>query len=103
MNDPQIVPISDLRIRHSDVLAMLAQGPVFLAQRSRATAVLVSMEEWHSMAEYVDNLECAVEALKAKLRIATGESKMVDFDPADFDKIESANAEKELDALPVAD
>ena len=43
MNTPQIVPISDLRIRHSEVLRMLAQGPVFLAQRSRAIAVLVAM------------------------------------------------------------
>jgi antitoxin (DNA-binding transcriptional repressor) of toxin-antitoxin stability system len=103
MNAPQIVPSSDLRIHHSEVLCMLEQGSVFLAQRSRAIAVLVAMEEWRTMADYVDNLECAVEALQAKLRIATGESKMVDFDPADFAVTEPGSAEEVLDALPTVD
>ncbi|MDQ3249964.1 MAG: hypothetical protein M3Q45_12260, partial [Chloroflexota bacterium] len=66
------------------VLTMLHDGPVFLAQRGRATAVLVGLEEWRTLAEYVDNLECAVDALKAKLKVATGQSRFVEFDPADF-------------------
>jgi len=43
---PQIVPISDLRNRHNDVINKLSDGPVILAQRSKAAAVLVSVEEW---------------------------------------------------------
>lgn len=42
----QIVPITDLRKHHNDILSKLSQGPVILAQRSRAAAVLVSVQEW---------------------------------------------------------
>jgi prevent-host-death family protein len=47
----QIVPISDLKLHHAQVLGRLAKGPVVLAQRSRPKAVLVSIEEWNQRAE----------------------------------------------------
>lgn len=46
----QIVPITEMRLHHSEVLAMLAEGPVVLAQRSKPAAVLVSVEEWNLIA-----------------------------------------------------
>jgi prevent-host-death family protein len=46
---PQIVPISDFRIRQAEVLNKLDKGPVFLAQRSKPAAVLVSMDEWDKL------------------------------------------------------
>lgn len=47
----QIVPISDLKLHHAQVLGRLTKGPVVLAQRSRPRAVLVSIEEWNKRAE----------------------------------------------------
>ncbi|MFN8487910.1 MAG: type II toxin-antitoxin system prevent-host-death family antitoxin [Caldilineaceae bacterium] len=111
---PQIVPISDLRIRHNDVLEMLKNGPVILAQRSRPAAVLVSVEAWDDQAEYIDNLECAVAALKVELAIAKGEDELVEFTPdelalddiADNEEDGSSNAlphqAEETHALPLA-
>jgi prevent-host-death family protein len=83
MITPQIVPISDLRIRHSEVLAMLAQGPVFLAQRSKATAVLVSVEEWKAIAaqlKRLQQLELLAEAKRSKARVDTGETVTITHD-----------------------
>ncbi|MFN0062115.1 MAG: type II toxin-antitoxin system Phd/YefM family antitoxin [Myxococcaceae bacterium] len=45
---PQIIPVSDLRKDAASVLAKLARSrePVFITQRGRATAALVSMAEY---------------------------------------------------------
>ena len=46
---PQIVPISDFRIRQAEVLTKLQKGPVFLAQRSKPAAVLLSVQDYDYM------------------------------------------------------
>ena len=71
----QFVPITDMRLRHSQVLALLDNGPVILAQRSKPAAVLVNVDMWDRIAEYVDELEATVDALDAKLKIASGEAE----------------------------
>jgi prevent-host-death family protein len=45
---PKIIPISDLRQNASDVVKgiSLSREPVFITQRGRAAAVLVSMEAY---------------------------------------------------------
>jgi prevent-host-death family protein len=45
---PQIIPISDLRQDASGILKRMAasRDPLFITQRGRATAVLVSMQEY---------------------------------------------------------
>ncbi|MFZ5763748.1 MAG: type II toxin-antitoxin system Phd/YefM family antitoxin [Thermodesulfobacteriota bacterium] len=45
---PQIVPISDLRQDASGILKRMAasRAPLFITQRGRATAVMVSMKEY---------------------------------------------------------
>ncbi|HCC54143.1 MAG TPA: prevent-host-death family protein [Desulfobulbaceae bacterium] len=45
---PQIIPISDLRQDASGILKRMAAShdPLFITQRGRATAVLVSMQEY---------------------------------------------------------
>ena len=45
---PKIVPISDLRQNASDVVKQVASSrePVFITQRGRAAAVVVSMESY---------------------------------------------------------
>jgi len=52
----QIEPISSMQNQPSAVLALLANGPVILAQRSRPAAVLVSLEEWNAIAHELDEL-----------------------------------------------
>lgn len=70
----QIVPITDMRLRHAEVLERLSQGPVILAQRSKPAAVLVAVEMWDQIADYIDDLEATVDALDAELKIARGEA-----------------------------
>ncbi len=45
---PKIIPISDLRQNASDIVKRVASSrePVFITQRGRAAAVMVSMEEY---------------------------------------------------------
>lgn len=44
---PQITPLSDLRDRQQEVLSMMDNAPVILAEESKARAVLVSVETWN--------------------------------------------------------
>ena len=45
---PQIIPISDLRQNASGIVKQLASStvPLFITQRGRATAVMMSMQEY---------------------------------------------------------
>lgn len=54
---PQVVPVSELRNKHREVFRLLGKGPVILAQRSKAAAVLVSVEEWDRRARRLVELE----------------------------------------------
>jgi PHD/YefM family antitoxin component YafN of YafNO toxin-antitoxin module len=77
MNEiPQMASIADLRNSHLKVLALLKQGPVVIASRSKPAAVLLSPEQWNSMIRELDMLWCEREAALAKLKIATGEDKV---------------------------
>lgn len=58
---PQIVPVTDLRLRHVEVFGLLNRGPVILAQRSRPAAVLVSLNEWDQMAGELARLRRIIE------------------------------------------
>jgi prevent-host-death family protein len=60
--NPQIVPITDFRIRQGEVLTKLSKGPVFLAQRSKPAAVLVSMREWEQIQEELKRFRRHAEA-----------------------------------------
>ena len=63
---PEIVPISDLRLRQSEVLDKLANGPVVLTQHSRARAVLVDMGQWRRLMEEMEDLQDALTSLQAR-------------------------------------
>jgi len=77
---PQIVPISELRQSHRAVLQQLENGPVYLAQRSRPAAVLLSTEQWDRIATRMEDLETMVDILQSRLEAATGEATYVDID-----------------------
>ena len=59
---PQMAPVSDLRNKHREVFGMLDKGPVLLAARSKAQAVLVGLEEWNGIAARLELLEQLQEA-----------------------------------------
>jgi len=96
---PHIIPISDLRIRHNEVLDLLKQGKIILAQRSRPIAVLLSIADWEDQAEYIDKLECAVAALKVELALAKGETDLIELTPAEINEWLTAD-EAEAAAVP---
>ena len=47
----QIVPISEMKLKQPQIVAMLDNGPVVLAHRSKPAAVLVSVEEWNAISD----------------------------------------------------
>jgi prevent-host-death family protein len=55
---PKIIPISDLRQNASDVVKSVSSSrePVFITQRGRAAAVMVSMEVYQSAQHEMDIL-----------------------------------------------
>ncbi len=57
-NVPKIIPISDLRQNASDVVKSLSSSrePVFITQRGRAAAVMVSMEVYENSQHEADVL-----------------------------------------------
>lgn len=83
---PQIASISDLRNKHLEILARLSQGPVILANRNEPVAVLISPAEWDAIVEELDDYWCALEAAKAELAIARGESQVVQMTEKELDE-----------------
>ena len=57
-NVPKIIPISDLRQNASDVVKSVSSSrePVFITQRGRAAAVMVSMEAYTNAQHEMDIL-----------------------------------------------
>lgn len=54
---PKIMPVSDLRQNTKDVLKVVSSGdPVFITQRGRAAAVLVSMKAYEQSKHELDIL-----------------------------------------------
>ena len=76
---PELMPISELRLRQSEVLARLPAGPVLLTQHGQSAAVLVSVGQWNKIAGDLDDLEDAVTALKTQLALAQGDTDLVDW------------------------
>lgn len=76
---PELVPISELRLRQSEVLARLPVGPVVLTHHSKGAAVLVSLDQWNRLAGDLEDLEDTVTALKTQLALAQGDTDLVDW------------------------
>jgi len=62
---PELAPISELRLRQSEILSRLSEGPVVLTQRGRAAVVLVDPDYWNQIVEELDDLRDAVDAIEA--------------------------------------
>jgi len=53
---PEMVGVSELRTRQSEILKQLSAKPVVLAYRNRPLAVLVAVKQWNSLIEELENL-----------------------------------------------
>ncbi|MDY7000557.1 MAG: type II toxin-antitoxin system Phd/YefM family antitoxin [Thermodesulfobacteriota bacterium] len=74
---PEMIPISELRQKQNQILEKLTQGPVVLTQRGRASAVLVSPNEWNLLVKELENLRDCIDVLESRK----------DFEPSiDFDE-----------------
>jgi hypothetical protein len=80
IHSPQIEPVSNLAKNHKVVFSKLNAGPVFLAQRSKATAVLIDIDTWNKLVTDLENLQDIVDALGAELELATGKDRLIDAD-----------------------
>jgi prevent-host-death family protein len=58
---PQVEPVSNLQRGAPAVLRKLADGPVFLAQRGRLAAAVVSIKDWDEMVNELARLRRMVE------------------------------------------
>lgn len=58
---PQTAPISDMRRRQDEILAMVQNAPVILMTRSQPAGVLVSVEQWDAMAVELRNARLMAE------------------------------------------
>ena len=83
---PDLVGISDLRLRQREVLDKIKRGPILLAQRSQAVAVMVSPELWNRLMERLEDLEDALAVTQARQR----EEPMVRFEDYLAERGESA-------------
>jgi hypothetical protein len=57
---------------HKSVLRQLEHGPVFLAQRSEAVAVLVSPELWDSMTDELSRMRRIIKGTRQLTKIRAG-------------------------------
>ncbi len=65
---PELVGVSELRVRYREVFEKIKRAPVILAQRSQAVAVLVSPELWNRLLERLEELEDALSVVEARER-----------------------------------
>ena len=87
---PDLVPISQLRLRQNQILASLSKGPIVLTQRGVAGAVLVSPQQWNSLIRELEGLSDALAAVKTELNIAIGKEELTEWE----------SFEAELNAIP---
>jgi prevent-host-death family protein len=82
---PEIAPISDMRVRAGEIVAAAQRGPVIMIEKgSRPALVVISPERWNALMERLELLEDAIAVYQTRLNQATGQSKVVPFDLAEF-------------------
>lgn len=77
---PQIEPVSNLIRNYLAIFAKLKNGPVFLAQRSKPAAVLVSLDEWTETANRLAQLEGLLASKRVVAAIDRGEMTTIKHD-----------------------
>ncbi len=87
----QIVPISEIKNNAVAVMKLLAQGPVILAQRSRAAAVLLSVEAWNQYKQQLHDARLVALHYKWLAQMQAEPETVVDHE-----ELEKEMAEKEF-------
>jgi prevent-host-death family protein len=64
-----VEPISRLARDHSSLLRKIAHGPVWLTQKAKTTAVLVSVQQWDEIAQQMTDLRRELQA-ERRIRLA---------------------------------
>jgi len=91
---PEIASISDMRVRSGEIVAAAQRGPVILIEKgSRPALVVVSPERWNALMARLELLEDAVAVYETRLNQATGKSKVVPFDLAEYLSDDTAEAD----------
>ena len=98
---PELVPISQLRLKQSEVLNRLAEGPVILTQHGQGSAVLVSIEQWNRMIETLEDFQDALDAALIQQKIATGEEDVLEWDQVKAELEHELETEQPADAKSV--
>lgn len=76
MNMPQIEAVTGLSRDYRTIFAKLAKGPVFLAQRSRPTAVLLSVADYEKLLDRLSRLELLAEAHRISAEMDSAPAKV---------------------------
>lgn len=93
MRTPQIETVTEFRANYKATLDKLANGPVFLLQRSDVAAVLLSRSEYDALLERLEELEDRVAVQAYEQRKAAGDVAYRELSPAEV-------AEWASDAIP---
>lgn len=75
---PSAVPITKIKSDPTEVLELVAKGPVMLTTRGNGVAVIASINEWNSMAERLKRFE-----RHERVRAAIRRNDFVDYEYAD--------------------
>ncbi len=76
MELPEVVPISEMRVRQKELLERASDKPIVLTQHGRAVAVLLTPESYNRLIEQIDDLQLAIEAVEARAE----KGPVIDFD-----------------------
>ena len=63
---PEVVPISELRLRQNELLRQVSEKPIVLTQHGRPVAVLLGPEPYNRLLEHIEDLQLAVDAVEAR-------------------------------------
>jgi prevent-host-death family protein len=78
---PQVEPISRLSRDHNSLMRMIGNGPVWLTQRAKAAAVIVSVKQWDEIAQQMADLRRQLQA-ERRIRVALERHDEMITDPA---------------------
>lgn len=84
---PQILPMSDMRNRHTEVMEKLVNGPVFLTRHGSGEAVLLSIEQWDKLLAYVEEQADIIDVLEAELEAAQKNEEAEPFAPGELEAL----------------
>lgn len=85
---PDVVPISELRLRQNDLLEKVSGKPILLTQHGRAVAVLLGPEPYNRLLEHIEDLQLAIDAVEAR----SDKEPVTDFDEYLVDRGEGVPA-----------